>query len=287
MSAQILDGKVLASQLKGQLHSVLEDSRKLNRNVSIISITVGQDPSAFSYLKSQKKTAQELGIEHKHEEFSITTSYEETLEVIAFIKELNIDPSIHGVIINKPLPSDMDYSVLVNHLNPSKDIEGLGETNMGRLLLGKNNALVPCTAAAAVALLKSSNVNLQGKQAVIIGRSEIVGKPVALLLLKENMTVTICHSKTQNLEEHVQKADVVVAAIGQKRFVQGSWLKPGAIVIDVGINEENGKIVGDVDFESCKEKASFISPVPGGVGPVTAVMLMKNALEAFKRAGGV
>ncbi len=286
MSAQILDGKVLAAQIKEQLYSTLEDYRKQNKVVSIVSITVGQDPSAFSYLKSQKKIAQELGIEYKHEEFSKTTSYEETLEVLAFLKQLNNDPAVHGVIVNKPLPSDMDYSVLVNHLNPAKDIEGLGDTNLGRLLIGKNNALVPCTAAAAVALLKSSNVNLQGKEAVIIGRSEIVGKPAALLLLKENMTVTVCHSKTQNIEEHVQKADVVVAAIGQKRFVQGSWLKKGAIVIDVGINDENGKIVGDVDFESCKDKASFISPVPGGVGPVTAVMLMRNALEAFKRAGG-
>lgn len=287
MSAQILDGKVLASQLKGQLQLAVEDFRKVNRIVSIVSITVGQDPSAFSYVKSQSKIAQELGIQHKHQEFSKTTSYEETLEVIGFLKELNNDPAIHGVIINKPLPSDMDYSVLVNHLNPAKDIEGLGETNLGRLLLGKGNALVPCTAAAAVALLKSSNVNLQGKEAVIIGRSEIVGKPAALLLLKENMTVTVCHSKTQNIAEHVSKADVVVAAIGQKRFLQGAWLKKGAIVIDVGINDENGKIVGDVDFESCKEKASFISPVPGGVGPVTAVMLMRNALEAFKRAGGI
>ena len=287
MSAQILDGKVLAAQLKEQLQKDLEDLRKAQKTVSIVSITVGQDPSAFSYLKSQKKNALELGIEHRHEELSITTSYEETLEVIGFIKELNEDPAVHGVIINKPLPSDIDYSVLVNHLNPAKDIEGLGETNLGRLLLGKGNALIPCTAAAAVTLLKSSNINLQGKQAVIIGRSEIVGKPAALLLLKENMTVTICHSKTQNLEDHVKRADVVIAAIGQKRFVQGAWLKPGAIVIDVGINDENGKIVGDVDFESCKEKASFISPVPGGVGPVTAVMLMKNAVEAFKRIGGV
>ncbi len=282
MSAQILDGKILASQLKAQLQGALEDLRKINKSVSIVSITVGQDPSAFSYLKSQKRIADELGIQYRHEELSITTAYEETLEVMAFIKDLNNDPLIDGVIINKPLPSDMDYSVLVNHLNPAKDIEGLGETNLGRLLLGKNNALLPCTAAAAVALLKSANVNLQGKQAVIIGRSEIVGKPAALLLLKENMTVTICHSKTENLPEHVKQADVVIAAIGHKRFVKGEWLKQGAIVIDVGINDEDGKIVGDVDFQSCQEKASFISPVPGGVGPVTAVMLMKNALEACK-----
>ncbi|MEI7998854.1 MAG: bifunctional 5,10-methylene-tetrahydrofolate dehydrogenase/5,10-methylene-tetrahydrofolate cyclohydrolase, partial [Candidatus Omnitrophota bacterium] len=151
----------------------------------------------------------------------------------------------------------------------------------GRLLLGKKS-LIPCTAAAALTLLKSSDVSLKGKQAVIIGRSDIVGKPLGLLLLKEDMTVTICHSKTEDIEEHVHRADVVVAALGRKRFVQGSWLQPGAIVIDVGINDDNGKTVGDVDFDSCKERASFITPVPGGVGPVTSVMLMKNVLEAFK-----
>lgn len=286
MRAQILDGKLLAVKLKEELHAQVEALAKQNKTVSIVSITVGQDPSSLSYLKSQRKTAEELGINYKHEDFPITTSYEETLEVLGELKKLNVDPTVHGVIINKPLPSDMDYSVIVNHLNPYKDIEGLGETNMGRLLLGKSNALIPCTAAAAVALLKSSNIHLPGKKAVIIGRSEIVGKPAALLLLKENMTVTICHSKTENLQEHIHSADVVIAAIGQKRFVQGAWIKEGAIVVDVGINEENGKIVGDVDFESCKEKASFISPVPGGVGPVTSVCLMKNALEAFKRVGG-
>ncbi len=280
MGAKILDGKLLAGQLKQQLQGAIEDLRNINRIVSVVSITVGSNTSSSSYLKSQKKIAQELGIQYQELNFSDAIRQGDFLNQI---QQINQDHKVHGVIINKPLPNFIDYSVLVNHLDPIKDIEGLGERNLGRLLLGKSS-LVPCTAAATLALLKSSDVILKGKEAVIIGRSEIVGKPVALLLLKQDMTVTICHSKTENLEEHIHRADIVVAAVGRKRFVQGAWIKPGAIVVDVGINEENGKIVGDVDFDSCQEKASFISPVPGGVGPVTAVMLMRNALEALKRS---
>jgi len=277
MSAQLLDGRVLALQLKQQLQGAIEDLRNVNKTVSVVSITFGQDSGASSYLKSQRKITQELGIQYREINFSEVIQQEDLLN---HIKQINKDYGVHGVIINKPLPSYIDYSLIINHLDPAKDIEGLGERNLGRLLLGKNS-LVPCTAAAALALLKSCDVNLKGKEALVIGRSEIVGKPMALLLLKQDMTVTVCHSKTRNIEEHVNRADVVVAALGQKRFVQGDWIKEGAIVIDVGINDDNGKIVGDVDFDACFKKASFITPVPGGVGPITSVMLMKNALEAY------
>ncbi|MBF0489661.1 MAG: bifunctional 5,10-methylenetetrahydrofolate dehydrogenase/5,10-methenyltetrahydrofolate cyclohydrolase [Candidatus Omnitrophica bacterium] len=278
MSAQILDGKLLAAQLKKQLKDVIEELHKDNKKVSVVSITVGNDPSTFSYLKSQKKAAEDLGIRYKEINFPITSRQDEVLNLI---NQIDQDSSIHGVIINKPLPAHIEDSILINRLDASKDIEGLGERNQGRLLLGKSSIL-PCTAAAALELLRFSGVVLKGKQAVVIGRSEIVGKPMALLLLKEDVTVTICHSKTENLPAMIQRADIVVAAIGKPLFVKGDWLKPGAIVIDVGINQQDGKIVGDVDFESCKEKASFITPVPGGVGPVTSVMLMKNVVEAFK-----
>jgi methylenetetrahydrofolate dehydrogenase (NADP+)/methenyltetrahydrofolate cyclohydrolase len=188
---------------------------------------------------------------------------------------------VHGIIVNKPLPAHMNFKTIINTIAPYKDIEGMNLTNFGLLLMGEEG-IFPCTPAAALELLKSSGVSLKGKHAVVIGRSEIVGKPVALLLLKEDMTVTICHSKTKDLPFVVHEGDVVIAAVGKPGFVKGDWIKNGAIVIDVGINQVDGKLVGDVDFLSAREKASYITPVPGGVGPVTSVMLMNNALKAFK-----
>jgi methylenetetrahydrofolate dehydrogenase (NADP+)/methenyltetrahydrofolate cyclohydrolase len=203
-------------------------------------------------------------------------------DAIVGIKKFNEYDEVDGIIINKPLPDGFDFYTLSNAILPGKDVEGMNLANLGLLLLNQTR-LLPCTPSAALALLKSSGVSLQGKTAVVLGRSEIVGKPIALLLLQENMTVMICHSKTVNIQEHLGRADVVVAAIGKPLFVKGDWIKPGAIVIDVGINQVDGKMAGDVDFDSCKDKASFITPVPGGVGPVTSVMLMRNVVEAFKR----
>jgi methylenetetrahydrofolate dehydrogenase (NADP+)/methenyltetrahydrofolate cyclohydrolase len=201
--------------------------------------------------------------------------------VLNLIAELNSYDHVHGIIVNKPLPAHMNFKTIINAITPYKDIEGMNLTNFGLLLMGEDG-IPPCTAEAALELLKSSGVSLKGKHAIVIGRSEIVGKPVALLLLKEDMTVTICHSKTTDLPFVVHNADVVIAALGKPGFVKGEWIKSGAIVIDVGTNQVEGKFVGDVDFASAQEKASFITPVPGGVGPVTSVMLVNNAVKAFK-----
>lgn len=279
MSAQILDGKLLAARLKERLAAEIKTLKDYSKDVPrIVSIIVGNDPASFSYATSQQKTAKELGIHYELQTFKAEAPQE---DVMSLIGDLNGYDHVHGIIVNKPLPSSMDFKTLINAIDANKDIEGMNLTNLGHLFLG-DSRIFPCTPRAVLELLKSSRVNLKGKRAVVIGRSEIVGKPVSLLLLKEDMTVTICHSKTHDLPGMVACADVVVAALGKPLFVKGEWLKGGAIVIDVGINQVGDKIVGDVDFSSAKEKAAYISPVPGGVGPLTSVILMNNALEAFK-----
>jgi len=279
MSAQILDGKLLAANLKKLLIEEINSLKSSIKEVPrVFSIVVGNDPASLSYATEQQKTAQSVGIHFELQNFKDDSSQ---VDVLNLIGELNSYDHVHGIIINKPLPSHMNFKTIINAVAPYKDIEGMNLTNFGILLMGEEG-ISPCTPAAALELLKSSGVNLTGKHAIVIGRSEIVGKPLALLLLKEDMTVTICHSKTTDLPFVVHEADVVIAAMGRPNFVKGEWIKNGAIVIDVGTNQVEGKFVGDVDFASAKEKASFITPVPGGVGPVTAVMLMKNALKAFK-----
>ena len=239
---------------------------------------VGGDPAAVSYANSQKKTAEYIGIRYELAELNAGASQQDLLK---HIQEFN--KTFHGIIISKPVPAQINYYQASELVDPGKALEGVNVANLGKMLVGQTK-IVPCTAAACMELIKSAGVDLKGKEAVVIGRSEIVGKPVSLLLLGQNATVTICHSRTaeKQLVGHLQRADVVVAAVGKPKMVKGEWLKKGAIVIDVGINEVNNKIVGDVDFDSAKERAGFITPVPGGVGPVTVVMLMRNAVEAFK-----
>jgi methylenetetrahydrofolate dehydrogenase (NADP+) / methenyltetrahydrofolate cyclohydrolase len=279
MSAKILDGKALASQLKSELASQIQKlEKKHHRKPHLVSVLFGEDAAALSYAISQQKTAESLGIRYELMKLDHRTT---PLQFLELMKPYRDDPDFHGVFFNKPIPSqlkdDLDIAI-----GSDKDIEGMHPVHVADLFLGQSY-ITPCTPAAALALLKSSGVNLAGQKAVVVGRSEIVGKPMALLLLKENMTVTICHSKTRDLKEELSRADVIIAAIGKPLFIKGDWIKPGAIVIDVGINEKDGKIVGDVDFDSCKDKAAFISPVPGGVGPVTSVMLMKNLVELYQR----
>ena len=284
MSAQILDGKVLAAQLKDGLKKEIAAIRQArNQHPRLASIVIGDDPASHSYALSQQRTAEALGIHYELEKLKANVSKAEVIELIG---QLNGYDQVHGIMLNKPLPSSLDFQTLVEMINPAKDIEGMTLTNLGRLVSG-TAAILPSTPAAAIALLKSTGVVLKGKEAVVVGRSEIVGKPVALMLLKEDVTVTVCHSKTVNLQGHLREADIVVAALGNPLFLKGSWLKPGAIVIDVGINSQEGKIVGDVDFASACTTAGFITPVPGGVGPVTSAMLMRNVFEAFKNQLGV
>ena len=279
MSAKILDGKILAARLKEELRLEVQDYKiRYDKVPSLVSIVLSSDLATESYIQSQRKTAENIGIRYDH--ISLAKANNRN-DVMRYIDEANGRSEINGIIINKPLPDHLDFHTLINAIRPEKDVEGLNTYNLGLLLSGKTS-LIPCTPAAAIAHIKSIGIDLKGKEAVVLGRSDIVGKPMALLLLKENATVTMCHSATKDLSEHVKKADIVVAAIGRPLFVKGDWIKSGAIVIDVGINQVDGKIVGDVDFESAKAKAGYITPVPGGVGPVTSVMLVKNVVEAFK-----
>ncbi len=280
--AQILDGRSLAKELKETLKNNAQQLKSLYSHVpSIVSIIVGEDPAAHVYVNSQQKVAEYVGIKYELKTFPQTVTQE---KLLFFIEQLNTDQNVTGIMIQTPLPKHIHHQALVDAITPLKDIEGVSVINMGKLVFSNAN-MVPCTAASALALIKSSGVKLRGKEAVIVGRSEIVGKPLSFLLLQENATVTICHSGTSEagkLVDHLKRADVVVGAVGKANFIQGSWIKEGAIVVDVGINEVDGKIIGDVSFEEVAKRAGYITPVPGGVGPVTVVMLMKNCLEAFK-----
>ncbi len=265
MSAQILDGKILAVQLKQSLKKQVSALKsKTGHSPRLVSIIVGNDPGTVSYVSSQQKTAESLGIHYTLEIFKSTVMKEQFLGAI---QGFNKDKDVHGIIVNKPLPQHLDFDTVIRAIAPVKNVE----------------QMCLCTPVGAMALLKSSGIDLTGKEAVVIGRSQIVGKPLAMMLLDEHCTVTVCHSKTMDLPAHVRRADIVAAAIGKPKFVKGEWIKPGAIVIDVGVNQADGKIVGDVDFDAVKQKAGYITPVPGGVGPVTSVMLMKNVVEAFKQ----
>lgn len=286
MTATILDGKQLSQKLQSELKAEVDALKaKTGKVPRFVNIVIGQDASAASYGKSQKRVAENIGIDYQFAYLPHTITQQELLDQVEF---LNHDPAVHGIMIHKPVPNTIDFQAAANSILPMKDIEGMNETNLGQLLLSKTK-IHPCTPAAVMAHLDAAGVNLAGKDVVVVGRSEIVGKPVALLLLERNATVTVCHSGTSKagkLEEHVGRADVVVVAVGRPEFVKGSWIKKGAVVIDVGINYVNDKLVGDVEFAPAAERASAITPVPGGVGPVTAVMLMKNGIETFKIQSG-
>ena len=222
-----------------------------------------------------------MGISSTHHKLPESTTQAELLDLI---RELNASKEVHGILVQLPLPKHIDEEAILEEISPMKDVDGFHPYNMGRLMIG-NPVLQPCTPFGVMRLIDSTGVDLSGKEAVVVGRSNIVGKPMAMMLLKRNATVTVCHSKTKGLPERVRAADVVVAAVGRAEFVKGDWIKKGAIVIDVGINRTSeGRLVGDVDFEGASEHAAFITPVPGGVGPMTIAMLLKNTVEAAKRA---
>ncbi|MBF0478551.1 MAG: bifunctional 5,10-methylenetetrahydrofolate dehydrogenase/5,10-methenyltetrahydrofolate cyclohydrolase [Candidatus Omnitrophica bacterium] len=283
----ILDGKKLAQKIKEGLKAeVVALKTKYGVVPKIVNIMVGENPDSSAYMNSQRKAAGFVGIDYELMSLPLDVTQE---HLCSLILALNEDDRVTGVMITKPVPAHIHFSDAANLIELNKDIEGINAANIGNLLLG-NPTLIPCTAAAVMEHLKSTGVDLSGKEVVIIGDSQIVGKPLSLLLLRELATVTVCHigtSRAGKLAEHVEQADVLIVAVGKAALVKGSWIKPGAIVIDVGINEVNGKIVGDVDFEDAQKRAAFITPVPGGVGPVTSVMLMRNSIEAFKLIIGV
>jgi methylenetetrahydrofolate dehydrogenase (NADP+)/methenyltetrahydrofolate cyclohydrolase len=276
--AKLLEGKPIAEKIKDEIRQQIQS---LKNKPVLSSVMVGDNAGAEAYVKSQQKSAQNLGIEYQFHKLAQGTTES---QLIDFIQKLNLDKSVNGIIIQMPLPPQIDYKKISQFILPEKDVEGMHPVNIGKIVFGKAGIL-PCTPAAVMELLKETGVDLYGREVVVVGHSEIVGKPLALLLLDKFATVTVCHigtSKAQKLEEHVRKAEVLIVAVGKAGLIKGDWIKEGAIVIDVGINRVGDKIVGDIEFETAEKKASYITPVPGGVGSLTVTMLMRNLVEATK-----
>ena len=277
--AKILDGKLMAEDLtKDQTRRVAELAAK-GVIPGLAVVLVGEDPASQIYVRNKGIACETVGVHSKTIRLLQSASQD---EVIAAVDELNADDSIHGILVQLPLPGHLDEAAVLARILPQKDVDGFHISNAGKLFSGQSG-VVPCTPKGIIHMLKQGGVDLAGKDAVVIGRSNIVGKPAAVLLLNENCTVTICHSRTQNLKEHCRRADILVAAIGKPRFVTADMVKPGAAVVDVGINRVDGKVVGDVDYEAVSEVAGYITPVPGGVGKLTISMLIENTLEAACR----
>jgi len=276
-SSKILDGRAIAQAIK---HELLRELRALPQRPTLAVLSFSTQTSEV-YLRAQKEQAESLGILMRGQTASGAVTQE---EVEAVIQRWNDDPGIHGIFVHQPMPPQIDAQRLSTVINPQKDIEGIHPQHSARRFFAKAR-IGSCTALAVMRLIEESGVSLEGKEAVVVGHSEIVGRPVSMLLLDQLATTTVCHlgtTKAGRLEEHVRRADVLVVAIGRPRLIKGAWIKPGAIVIDVGINVVGGQVVGDVEFEAATARAAFITPVPGGVGPVTVMMVMKNTLEAFK-----
>jgi methylenetetrahydrofolate dehydrogenase (NADP+)/methenyltetrahydrofolate cyclohydrolase len=277
----ILDGKAIAQDVRqGVKERVGQFLRERGTVPGLATVLIGEDPASRVYVGTKEKACREVGMQSFPYHLPASTSVEEVLQLIA---ALNTQPEVHGILIQLPLPPHLEQRHLILALTPEKDVDGLHPLNQGRLLLGEE-ALRPCTPLGVMRLIEHSGVSVSGKKAVVIGRSMLVGKPVALMLLEQNATVTCCHSKTTDLATEVRSADIIVSAVGHPDVVQGAWIKPGAVVIDVGISRLiDGKLKGDVEFAVAKERAAFITPVPGGVGPMTVAMLLANTLKAAER----
>ncbi len=281
MPAQIIDGKALAESIRTDIAlqaAALKNARGITPGLA--AVLVGDNEASKVYVRNKEAACKKAGMYAEQINLPTTASQE---EVLGLIDRLNRDPKIHGILVQLPLPKQIDPQKVIDAIVPEKDADGFHPMNMGNLLIGKPG-VAPCTPLGIMKMLESIEIPLEGKDAVVVGRSNIVGKPIALLLMQRNATVTIAHSKTADLAEKVRRADIVVAAIGRANFVKGSWIKPGAVVIDVGINRlDNGKLCGDVEFEEASKNASFITPVPGGVGPMTIAMLLWNTLKAAEQ----
>lgn len=281
MSAQLLEGKKIAEKLRLEIVQQLEVHKKKFGVVPILrAIQVGEDPASELYLKSQKKAAESVGALH---EVTVLSAGAGERDLIGEIERANRDPKVHGIIVQMPLPKSFLVDRILDYIHPNKDVEAVTTRSLGRLVVNKEG-LAPCTARACIRLLEETNEDLFGKEGVVIGSSKVVGLPVFLLMLGKKITSMICHTgtfKAGTLESHIRRADVLVVSAGKPELIPGSWIKEGAIVIDVGINRVNGKTVGDVEFETAKKSAKFITPVPGGVGPVTTMVLMENLLRVF------
>jgi methylenetetrahydrofolate dehydrogenase (NADP+)/methenyltetrahydrofolate cyclohydrolase len=279
---KILDGKIVSQRIKDQLKLEVAEMVRQGKTVGLTVIIVGNDPASRVYVNSKKKACEELGIISNEYTLKEETTEEELLIII---DELNNDKKVNGILVQLPLPKHICEETIINSIDPKKDVDAFHPQNVGKIMIG-NFDFLPCTPAGVMELISESGIDITGKECVVLGRSNIVGKPQAMLLLHKNGTVTICHSKTKDLALVTKRADIIIAAIGRANFLTADMVKEGAVVIDVGINRlENGKLCGDVDFENVSKKASAITPVPGGVGPMTIAMLMKNTITAAKIQG--
>ena len=283
--AQIIDGKAVSAAVKQE---VAEETARLKEEkglkIGLAVVIVGNNPASRVYVNNKKKACETVGFQSFEYALDENTTQEQLLDLITV---LNRDDRVNGILVQLPLPAHIDEKKVIDAISPDKDVDAFHPINVGKIMIGEY-AFLPCTPAGVMRLIESTGTEISGKQCVVIGRSNIVGKPMAMMLLHKSGTVTICHSKTQNLKEICLGADILVVAVGKANFVTGDMIKEGAVVIDVGMNRlENGKLCGDVEFESAEKKASYITPVPGGVGPMTIAMLMKNTLTAAKQQAGI
>ena len=282
--AVIIDGKELAKKIRANLKIECEELKKKNINSKLAVIMVGEDPASKVYVRNKSRACEDVGIEY--EEYLLDANITQK-ELIELIEKLNNDKTINGILLQSPIPSNLDINEAFRTISPEKDVDGFNPVNVGKLVLNQDT-FVSCTPYGIMKMFEEYNIDLTGKDVVILGRSNIVGKPLIHCCLNKNATVTSCHSKTQNIIQKAREADILISAIGKANFVTVDMVKENAVVIDVGINRlDNGKITGDVDFENVKEKASYITPVPGGVGPMTIAMLMNNVIKATKRQNGM
>lgn len=278
--AKVIDGKKIAENMQNELKKETTELKKNGIDLTLAVIYVGDDLASKIYINNKRKACDYVGIKMKEFKFDCNASEN---DILRLINELNMDKSVTGIMVQMPLPHQINAKKIVGAINPQKDVDGFSEVNLGKIIT-KNYDFLPCTPAGIMEILKSENVEIKGKHCVVVGRSNIVGKPLSLMLLNNDATVTICHSKTENLKEACKNADILISAVGKKNLITADMVKKDAVVIDVGINRnEFGKICGDVDFENIKKVASYITPVPGGVGPVTVAMLMKNVVLSARK----
>ena len=280
MAAKLIDGKAVSQKIKMQVKTRVEKLTQQGIVPGLAVVLVGENSASLTYVKNKKKTCEALGMRSDLHQFPETLTEQ---ELLAKIDELNSDPKIHGILVQLPLPQQIDEFKVIMAISPEKDVDGFHPISVGNMVIGKD-AFLPCTPHGIMELLAHYGIDPAGKHAVVIGRSNIVGKPIGQLLLQKDATVTYCHSKTKDLANFTAQADILIAAIGRAKFIDQTFIKPGAVIIDVGMNrDENGKLCGDVDFEDVQEKASYVTPVPGGVGPMTIAMLMENTLESAEK----
>ena len=277
--AKIIDGKQISLDIKNELKEKVAKYKEQGIEITLAVVKVGNDPASAVYVRNKEKACEYVGINSKTLALPEETTEEELLNVV---KELNEDKNVNGILVQLPLPKHIDESKVLLTIDSTKDVDGFHPVNVGKMVIGEDTFL-PCTPAGIIEMIKRTDIDIEGKECVVIGRSNIVGKPMAMLMLKENATVTIVHSRTKDLKEVTKRADIIVAAIGKAKFVTADYVKEGAVVIDVGMDrDENGKLCGDVDFESVSKVASAITPVPGGVGPMTVTMLLVNCLRSVE-----